>query len=124
MMEEGGPGEAVASCHCGAVRIRLPRPAQVTRCNCSLCRRWGVLWAYVPIAEVGFGPETPVTDTYAWNGRNVDFHRCRSCGCVTHWLPRREGRERMGVNARLLEPEVLAAAEVRLKDAAGTGLFG
>ena len=30
----------------------------------------------------------------------------------------------MGVNARLLEPEVLAAAEVRLKDAAGTGRFG
>jgi hypothetical protein len=29
----------------------------------------------------------------------------------------------MGVSARLLEPEVLAAAAVRPRDAAGTGLF-
>jgi hypothetical protein len=120
-----GTGEVVASCHCGAVEIRLAlAPAEVTRCNCSLCRRYGVLWAYYAMAEVGLGARAgAATDTYAWGGRNVDFHRCRACGCVTHWLPRRRGRERMGVNARLLAPEVLAAAEVRLKDAAGTGLF-
>lgn len=111
-----------ATCHCGAVAIGLPAPAEVTHCNCSLCRRYGVLWAYAPIAEVTL-PEPLPTDTYAWNGRNVDFHRCRTCGCLTHWLPRRPGRDRMGVNARLLEPEILASARIRYKDAAGTGRF-
>ena len=124
MREEGKPRDAVATCHCGAVAMRLAAaPGQVTHCNCGLCRRYGVLWAYVPIAEVAFGPRPPATDSYAWNGRNVDFHRCRACGCVTHWLPRRRGRDRMGVNARLFDPAILAAAEVRYKDAAGTGLF-
>lgn len=116
--------EVVAACHCGAVELWLSRPpAVVRRCNCSLCRKYGVLWAYPPIAEVAIRPDPPATDTYAWNGRNVDFHRCRSCGCVTHWLPRRLGRDRMGVNARLLDPQVLAAAKVEYKDAAGTGIF-
>jgi len=36
-----------ASCHCGAVRIEVPSaPETVTSCNCSICRRYGVLWAY------------------------------------------------------------------------------
>jgi hypothetical protein len=42
---------------------------------------------------------------------------------VTHWLPRNPRRGRMGVNARLLDPEILAAAAVRYKDSAGTGRF-
>jgi hypothetical protein len=116
--------DVVASCHCGAIAMRLPAPpAEVTHCNCTLCRRYGVLWAYFPIADVAFGVRPSPTDTYAWNGENVDFHRCRTCGCVTHWLPRNPRRGRMGVNARLLDPEILAAAAVRYKDSAGTGRF-
>ena len=114
----------VATCHCGAIEIRLPAaPAEVTHCNCSLCRRYGVLWAYFPITEIVVGPRPLSTDTYAWNGRNVDFHRCATCGCVTHWLPRNAGRDRMGINARLLDPAILATATVLYKDSAGTGLF-
>lgn len=113
----------LATCHCGAVSIRLPKaPAEVTHCNCTLCRRYGVLWAYYAIADVVIESKGP-TDTYGWNGRHVDFHRCANCGCLTHWFPRRSGRESLGINARLLDPKLLAAAEMRYKDAAGTGLF-
>lgn len=122
-MPNGEGRTVVATCHCGAVQMRVPPPARVRHCNCSLCRKHGALWAYYPIADVTLAPDPTPTDTYAWNGRNVDFHRCRTCGCVTHWLPRRAGRDRMGVNARLLDPEVLAAAEVEYRDAAGTGIF-
>jgi hypothetical protein len=115
--------DPIASCHCGAVTIRLPKaPAQVTHCNCSLCRRYGVLWTYYPIEEVVIEARQP-TATYAWNGKNVDFHRCDECGCITHWLPRKTTRHSMGINARLLDPGLLKAAEVNYKDAAGTGLF-
>lgn len=115
--------EAIATCHCGAVTLRLAAaPETVTRCNCSLCRRYGVLWAYYPITDVTIEAKAP-TDSYAWNGKNVDFHRCATCGCVTHWHPRARTRDRMGINARLLDPEVLDAAKLIDKDNAGTGLF-
>ena len=36
-----------AACHCGAVRFELEAPpAWVLDCNCTLCRRYGALWAY------------------------------------------------------------------------------
>ncbi len=119
---DGKDGAVVGTCHCGAVTIRLPHaPAEITHCNCSLCRRLGVLWAYYPIAAVAITAEK--TDTYAWGGKNVDFHRCASCGVLTHWHPRKAGRTSLGVNARLIDPALIDAAKIRYKDDAGTGLF-
>ncbi|MBO9588875.1 GFA family protein [Devosia sp.] len=115
--------DIIATCHCGTVTIRLPKaPSEITHCNCSLCRRYGVLWAYYEIADVVIATKRP-TDTYAWGGKNVDFHRCFDCGCVTHWYPRKSSRTSLGVNARLLDQKLLSAADVRYKDSAGTGLF-
>lgn len=35
------------SCHCGAVRWQFKgMPESATACNCTVCRRYGVLWAY------------------------------------------------------------------------------
>ncbi len=35
------------ACHCGAVRLSVePAPRWVLDCNCSICRRYGALWAY------------------------------------------------------------------------------
>ena len=35
------------SCHCGAVQWRFDGvPEGATVCNCTVCRRYGVLWAY------------------------------------------------------------------------------
>ena len=116
--------EVELSCHCGAVRFSVVRaPETVTECNCSLCRRYGVLWAYYDVGEITVLTEPLPTDTYGWTGRYVDFHRCRTCGCVTHWVPRAAGRQQRGVNARLLPVEVLAAARVRHKDGAGSGKY-
>ena len=108
-----------ASCHCGAVRLALAAaPAIVTDCNCSICRRYGVLWAYYPPAEVRLSPPDAPTDTYMWDDRSLSFHRCRTCGCVTHWRAVDPALDRMGVNARLLPPHILAGARVRHRDGA------
>ena len=41
------------TCHCGAVRIRVRQaPRTVTSCNCSICRRYGALWAYYQASSV------------------------------------------------------------------------
>jgi hypothetical protein len=52
-----------SSCHCGAVKLEIAvAPETVTECNCSICRRYGVLWAYYAPSQVriGAGP----TDIY------------------------------------------------------------
>ena len=42
-----------ASCHCGAVELDLSEaPSEVTDCICSVCRRYGVLWAYYSPRQV------------------------------------------------------------------------
>ncbi|HSN18506.1 MAG TPA: GFA family protein [Gammaproteobacteria bacterium] len=112
-----------ASCHCGKVSLELPiAPEQVTSCNCSICRRYGTLCAYYNPAEVRVSGET---DIYMWGDKQIAFHRCRECGCATHWtavdpaIP----QDRMGVNARMLPPELLAQARVRRFDGADTWKF-
>ncbi len=106
------------SCHCGAVGFEIETaPSEVTDCNCSICRRYGVLWAYYSptlVRRVEGGP----TDAYEWNNHAIAFHRCRACGCVTHWSSNDPTRDRMGIHARLMEPDVLAAARVRRLDGA------
>ncbi|HSO33383.1 MAG TPA: GFA family protein [Labilithrix sp.] len=110
-----------ASCHCGAIRISLARaPEAVTDCNCSICRRYGVLWAYYSPRDVQLTAAADATDVYMWDDRAIEFHRCKVCGCVTHWAPRDPAMDRMGVNARLMDLAVLARARVRKLDGAGT----
>ncbi|MGJ4728627.1 hypothetical protein [Luteimonas sp. SDU101] len=82
-----------------------------------------MLWAYYDVSDLVLPSDGSLTDTCAWNGRHVDFHRCSCCGCVTHWVPRNLRRERRGINARLFPPEVLAAARLRHLDGASSGKY-
>ena len=108
-----------ASCHCGAVRFTAETaPVDVNSCNCSICRRYGTLWAYYQRPQVRFAADNGPTDVYMWGDRDLEFHRCRGCGCVTHWVSVDSAHMRMGVNARLMPPEVLAATPVRRSDGA------
>jgi len=97
------------SCHCGAVSWRIDAPVEsVTACNCTVCRRYGVLWAY------GHADEDVhvMGETRAYvRGREIGFHFCPTCGCVVSWRslqPNAEGRRRAAVNIRLAEPDQVA----------------
>lgn len=96
-------------------------PETITECNCSLCRSYGARWAY--LSADAFELVAAETDTYAWNGRHVDFHRCATCGCVTHWIPRDCSRDDRGINARLLPPDVQEGIPIRHRDRAVTGRY-
>ena len=110
-----------ASCHCGAIHLDIAAPpATVTDCNCSICRRYGVLWAYYSPRDVRIVAAPDATDVYMWDDRAIEFHRCKTCGCVTHWAPVDRTADRMGVNARLMDLHVVAAARVRRLDGAVT----
>src|SRR5687768_18048568 len=76
------------ACHCGAVRVTIPRkPRAVTDCNCSICRRYGVLWAYYKLPTVRIETKRGTTESYAWGRKSLKFVRCKTCGCVVAWQP-------------------------------------
>lgn len=117
------PDPVLASCHCGAVEIRVAAAIDaVTDCNCSICRRYGVLWAYFSPHEVVVSTKSP-TETYSWGERSQAFHRCATCGCVTHWAKFSPDADKIGINARLFPPHVLRGARVRRLDGAVTDRY-
>lgn len=109
-----------ATCHCGRVRIEVPRrPRSVTNCNCSICRRYGVLWAYYRDAQVRLVAEPDATDAYTWGRKSQKFIRCATCGCVMQWKKFEVGPDTWtGVNARNFEPAALGPVRIRLFDGA------
>ena len=104
-----------ASCHCGAVRIEIdaPPPTDLTDCGCSICRRKGGLWAYYSPKQVRIFPASGATTIYMWGDKMLESHTCKFCACMTHWSPVDKSYDRMGVNARMMDPQILAAARVK-----------
>ena len=94
------------ACHCGAVRIRIDAAALegAWDCRCSICRRYGALWTYFKPQQVVVSGST---DAYMWGRKMLAFHRCGTCGCVTHWQDVVHTGIKMGVNARMLAPAAL-----------------
>src|SRR5262245_40357036 len=115
----------VATCHCGSVRIRVVQlPRTLTRCNCSICRRYGALWAYYKPTSVQIDAPKGGLAKYSWNRRIREHHRCKWCGCVTHYTYRtRRLRGTIAVNACNFELAAIAHARVRHMDGAATGKY-
>lgn len=109
------------SCHCGAVRITIPRtPESITECNCSLCMALGGRWCYFAVDEVRIEAAPDALKAYVRTDLDEAFlatHHCTTCGTLTHWSPL-PGRDvdRMGVNVRLFAEDVVAGVEVQEVD--------
>jgi hypothetical protein len=109
-----------ATCHCGACSVTIPRkPRTVTDCNCSICRRYGVLWAYYKAGSVTIAVKRGATESYVWGRKKLKFVRCAACGCVLCWQRVKGDPARtMGVNARNLPLEVLETLRITRLDGA------
>lgn len=98
------------ACHCGALTWRMtPPPLRASVCSCTICRRYGAIWAYGHVDETVhvLGP----TATYA-RGPDMDFHACPTCHCLAYWrvtAPGSDGRTRVAVNLRMADPAAAAA---------------
>ena len=111
-----------ATCHCGAIRIHVPRMSRtLTSCNCSICRRYGALWAYYAASAVTVAAPKGGLVKYSWNQRIRAYCRCKKCGCVTHYEYRKQRRApTIAVNASNFEPATLAGVRIRHFDGAAT----
>ena len=114
-----------ATCHCGAIRIHVRRaPRTVTRCNCSMCRRYGAQWAYCSASTVQIEAPKGKLSSYSWRRKVRAYFRCNNCGCVTHYKYRRKwGGRTVAINAVNFAPEVLQGARIRKLDGASTWKF-
>jgi hypothetical protein len=114
-----------AACHCTAVRFEVASlPDWVLDCNCTICRRYGAIWAYPAPTSVTFVRGAGDTDTYLWGDKMLAFHRCKECGCVTHMAALDTDPPRVvGINVRMIP--TLDPATVRLiqKDNGHSGWF-
>jgi hypothetical protein len=83
------------ACHCGKVTWRFDgMPDSATACNCTVCRRYGTLWAYDFEGEriQVSGP----TRAYSRGEKGIGFHFCETCGGLAYWRafkPREEEHE-------------------------------
>ena len=105
-------GALAGSCLCGGAGWTLSGdPGGITACNCTLCRRYGALWAYDfegervnvhgALGRYARDRETPA----------LEILFCPTCAAVVAWrgLPLEDdGKRRMAVNVRLAPPDAVA----------------
>ncbi|MDS1864315.1 aldehyde-activating protein [Vibrio vulnificus] len=102
------------TCHCENVTLILSEiPTEVGECNCSICRRYAASWAYFSPEQVEVTMTKP-TDIYCWGDKEVEFHWCSVCGCITHYVTTAKCLDKiLAVNMRMAEAEVLSGIAVR-----------
>jgi len=120
-----------AVCHCGRVRVQLPsKPTSLLECHCTVCYKYGALWAYFQRNDVVV---TTASDTtlQAYIREDADsglsFNRCGHCGCMMLWRGERTYAEgpyaglehRMGVNCRMLPKGEIEGIAKRITNGPG-----
>lgn len=112
-------------CHCGAVRLRVVLDrglGELRRCNCSICRRRGVIMLGVPLDRLEVTAGADALTLYEWNTRVAKHWFCRRCGVYTHHR-RRSNPDEYAVNLACFEPPVdLAGRPVVWLDGASNSL--
>ena len=104
------------SCHCGAVRFRVEAEIdELTRCDCSLCRRKGALMAKVHESGLTIEAGEDQLTLYQWNTRIARHWFCRTCGIYT-FHRKRAAPDHYGVNVGCLEDFDPQAFAFRLAD--------
>jgi len=70
------------SCHCGAVQfeVNAPAPDKAISCNCSHCRRKGMLLTFVPADQFTLVQGEDALQSYRFNTHRIGHQFCRTCG--------------------------------------------
>lgn len=121
------------SCLCGQIRVETAKqPDFIHECNCTLCSKSGVRWAYFHPSEVSVEGAAQGYCREDKDDPGALLQFCGTCGSTTHFVltasaVARHGNSLMGVNMRLADEGDLAGVELRFPDGrawAGEGGFG
>ncbi len=98
------------SCHCGEVVFEVAGEFdKVIECNCSHCRRKGLLLWFVPRGDFALRSSADSLASYKFNRHAIDHRFCANCGAAPFAFgidPK--GRETAAINVRCLEGVDLA----------------
>lgn len=97
-------GAIPASCHCGAVRLRVTLSdglATARRCDCSFCRMRGAVTVSAPLAGVEIVAGAGDLSLYRFGTMRAGHYFCRHCGIYTHHQ-RYSNPDEYGVNLAIL----------------------
>ena len=105
------------TCHCGSAGWTLQGHAgSITACNCTLCRRYGALWAYDYENErISILGRTSSYTRKEKSNPSLEILFCPNCAGVVAWrglAPDEDGRIRIAVNVRLASPDEVGALEI------------
>lgn len=109
------------SCQCGAVTftVEAELPGEAISCNCSHCRRKGLLLTFVPAEAFRLDTGGDTLATHRFNTRRIAHRFCTACGCQ----PFAEGvgpdgRDTRAINLRCVPAADLDALTLRSFDGA------
>lgn len=94
-----------ATCHCGAIELRLDLPQGIPaphRCDCSFCARRAAPNISVPLTALHVVKGADSLSCYQWGTGTAKHYFCRICGIYTHHQ-RRSNPEEYGVNLGCIE---------------------
>jgi len=106
-------------CHCGNVTLTIPYLTKTgTECNCSICSRYASVWGYFTDKEVDVEVGKYGISHYCWGDKDILFHHCKKCGCITHYSSNTPDSDRVAVNYRMFDPAIIKLLPIRLFDGA------
>lgn len=99
-------------CHCGAVRFQVEVDNhEAISCNCSICRKKGVLNLIVSQEKFTLLQGEDVLKTYQFNTRTAKHKFCQICGIHPFYTPRSHP-DCIDVNLRCLDGDVIDNFEI------------
>jgi hypothetical protein len=99
-------------CHCGAVRFRVVvEKHEVIDCNCSICRKKGVLNLIVSQDRFTLLQGEDVLKTYQFNTGTAKHKFCQVCGIHPFYIPRSHP-DCIDVNVHCLDGDVIDNFEI------------
>lgn len=108
------------SCQCGAVAYEVQADLDKTfTCNCSRCRRLGVVLSFVPAADFRLTAAGPVTE-YLFNKQVIHHMFCPTCGVESYARAAGpDGSDMIAVNVNCLDGVDARALPSQAVDGAG-----
>lgn len=102
-------------CHCGLVRFEATLDlSSAIACNCSICLKKGLLFAFVPEEQFALRAGQADLTTYQFGRKTIRHAFCATCGVETFASGTGpDGMAMVGINVRCIDEVDLAAIEFK-----------
>lgn len=91
------------ACHCSAVTFEIASDfAELTTCNCSICRKKNALMVKVPEADMRILTGEEMLSTYTFHTHTAQHYFCKQCG-IYPFHRKRVTPDFFGVNVHCLD---------------------